>query len=220
MKSRSKWLSLIVALVILSIPFLYALSVYDNLPETIATHFDIEGKPNGFGPKSSIYLGPIILGIAGLLVFLLLQNITRIDPKKTKGTDPALFGKIGYLMVVFMSVLGLVIVYSSVQPGNFFMKYLFSLMGLMFAALGYIFPSIKPNYFVGFRIPWTLENEENWTATHQMAGKWWMYGGILQVILGILLAPEYVLISFFIIMAVMVAVPTRFSYQYFKKHSD
>ena len=50
-----------------------------------------------------------------------------------------------------------------------------------------------------------------------MAGKWWMVGGALQVITGFILPAEAAAISFFIIMALMVAVPTGFSYLKFKK---
>ena len=31
--------------------------------------------------------------------------------------------------------------------------------------------SIKPNYFVGMRLPWTLESEANWRSTHQFASR-------------------------------------------------
>lgn len=78
-------------------------------------------------------------------------------------------------------------------------------------------PSIGPNYFVGLRLPWTLESDDNWKATHNMAGKWWMIGGSLQVITGFVLPAEVAVIVFFIIMAVMIAVPTGFSYLKFKR---
>ena len=91
-------------------------------------------------------------------------------------------------------------------------------MGLLFAFMGYGMPSIKPNYFVGMRLPWTLESVDNWTATHKMAGKWWMVGGILQALLGLVLPAKFAFISFMVIMGLIVAVPAGFSYQFFKKN--
>lgn len=218
MKANSKILKVVIALLMLSIPLFYAMYVYDELPETIPTHFNIEGKPDGFGSKDSIYLAPTILGIVGFFVFLLILNVQLIDPKRYQENNTAIFNKLAFMLVVFMSGLSFIIVYSSLHPGNFFIKYLFSLIGLLFAFMGYIMPSVKPNYFVGMRLPWTLENEENWTATHKMAGKWWMFGGLLQAIAGFLFPAKYAFAIFMVIMGLMVAIPTGFSYLFFKKH--
>ena len=77
--------------------------------------------------------------------------------------------------------------------------------------------SIKPNYFAGFRMPWTLESEENWKATHMLASKIWFAGGILIAILALFIKP---FIMFFVMMGIvliMVLVPAIFSYRFFKK---
>ena len=218
MKANSKFLKVVIALMILSIPFFYAMYVYDDLPATIPTHFNLEGIPDGFGSKDSIYWGPLLLGGVGIIIFLLMLNIQLIDPKRYEKSNGAIFEKLAFLLVFFMASLAFIIVYSAVKPGNFFIKYLFSLMGLLFAFMGYMMPSIKPNYFVGMRLPWTLEDEANWTATHKMAGKWWMFGGILQAIAGLLFPAKYAFAIFMVIMGLMVAIPTGFSYLFFKKH--
>jgi uncharacterized membrane protein len=219
MRSSSKFLKYFIALLILSMPLFYAMYVYDALPETIPIHFNYEGKPDGFGSKDSIYLAPIILGAVGFFVFALIFNIQLIDPKRYQESNSSIFKKLAFMLVFFMSSLSFIIVYSSLHPGNFFIKYLFSLMGLLFAFMGYIMPSIKPNYFVGMRLPWTLENADNWTATHKMAGKWWMVGGVLQALIGFVFPAKFAFISFMVIMGLMVAVPAGFSYQFFKKHN-
>jgi uncharacterized membrane protein len=33
---------------------------YRDLPETIPIHFGFDGKPNGYGPRSAIWLGPAV----------------------------------------------------------------------------------------------------------------------------------------------------------------
>jgi uncharacterized membrane protein len=220
MKSNSKFLKYFIALLILSMPLFYAMYVYDALPETIPIHFNFEGKPDGFGSKDSIYLAPTILGAVGFFVFALILNIQLIDPKRYQESNSAIFRKLAFMLVFFMSSLSFIIVYSSLHPGNFFIKYLFSLIGLLFAFMGYIMPSVKPNYFVGMRLPWTLESAENWTATHKMAGKWWIVGGVLQALLGFVFPAKFAFISFMVIMGLMVAVPAGFSYQFFKKHNN
>jgi uncharacterized membrane protein len=215
MKSNSKFLKYFIALLILSMPLFYAMYVYDALPETIPIHFNYEGKPDGFGSKDYIYLAPIILGAVGFFVFALIFNVQLIDSKRYQESNSIIFKKLAFMLVFFMSSLSFIIVYSSLHPGNFFIKYLYSLMGLLFAFMGYIMPSIKPNYFVGMRLPWTLENADNWTATHKMAGKWWMVGGVLQALIGFVFPAKFAFISFMVIMGLMVAIPAGFSYQFF-----
>ena len=216
-KMNNKTFQFLIVILLLSIPFIYAGIVYDDLPNTIPIHFDLEGNPNGFGSKSSIFLGPLILAAAGIFTFLLISNLSSIDPKRYKEENELLFKKLAFLMVIFLSALGIIIVRSSVSPGNFMIKNLFSILGCLFISFGYFMPSIGPNYFVGLRLPWTLENPDNWKATHKMAGKWWMVGGALQVVTGFILPAEAAAIIFFVIMAIMVAVPTGFSYLKFKK---
>ena len=77
-------------------------------------------------------------------------------------------------------------------------------------------PHLKQNYFAGFKLPWTLENEDNWNATHKIAGKVWLYGGLFQCIAGIVFGSVTSFVIFFINMIIMVLVPAIYSYRMFK----
>ena len=219
MKKNSKFIHVFIAFCILSLPLIFAFLIFDKLPENIPTHFNLQGEPDQYGAKNSIFLGPIILGVVGLFTFLLITNIQLVDPKRYKNSDISIYGKLAYMLVIFLSALGFIIVQSSVNPEHTLIKKLFPLIGFLFIVLGYFMPSIKPNYFVGIRLPWTLESDENWIATHKMAAKWWIGGGILQVITGFLFPPEYAAISFFAILAFMIAIPAVFSFNKFKQNT-
>jgi uncharacterized membrane protein len=102
------------------------------------------------------------------------------------------------------------------------MNLVLAMMGLLFAYMGNVMHSIKPNYFAGFRLPWTLESEENWKATHLLGSKIWFAGGILIAILALFIKP---IVMFFIMMGivlVMVIIPTVYSYRMFarSKHNN
>ena len=43
--------------------------------------------------------------------------------------------------------------------------------GLMFLVLGNILPKVRQNNTIGIKIKWTLENEQNWNATHRFSGR-------------------------------------------------
>ena len=55
------------------------------------------------------------------------------------------------------------------------------------AVLGNYMQNLKPNYFMGIRTPWTLNNEEVWRRTHLICGKWLFYGGLMAALLMLLL---------------------------------
>ncbi|TRZ82793.1 MAG: DUF1648 domain-containing protein [Sediminibacterium sp.] len=213
---NNKKMVLLYVLVLIGIPFIYAAYLYPNLPAMIPTHFNIKGEADSFGGKDSIYLGPIIMGVASLFTYFLLANIKNFDPKRTQQIDDGLFQKFGFFTVLFLSLLCIVILYATTHQGIPIEKLLFPMMGLAFAAVGIYMPKIKQNYFAGFKLPWTLDNEDNWNATHKIAGKAWFYGGILQFLAGMAFNSVTSFVIFFIDMIVMVLVPTIYSYRMFK----
>ena len=209
--------NLLIALVLLAIPFGYAAYIYPSLPTTIPTHFNYKGEADGFGGKDSIFLGPGILGATGLFTFFLLSNIKNFDPKRYKAEDDGMFKKFAIFMVAFLSLLGLVITISAATPGINVTKLLLPLIGFSFAIIGWYMPKIHQNYFAGFKLPWTLENVDNWNATHKVAGKIWLYGGLFQALATITLPNFLGFVCFMIATVVMIAIPTVFSYRMFKK---
>jgi len=212
----NKKLVLIYVLLLIGIPFIYAAYLYPSLPEIIPTHFNIKGEADGFGGKDSIYLGPSIMGLTSLFTYFLLANIKKFDPKRAEQIDDALFQKFGFFTVLFLTTLSMVILYATTHQSISIEKLLFPMMGLAFAGMGLYMPKIKQNYFAGFKLPWTLENEDNWNATHKIAGKVWLYGGIVQFFAGMAFSSVTSFVIFFIDMIVMVLVPTIYSYRMFK----
>lgn len=209
--------NLLIAIGLLAIPFAYAAYVYPSLPHTIPTHFNINGEADGFGTKDTIFLGPGIMAVVGIFIYLLLSNIKSIDPKKFKDQDDGMFKKFALLMVGFLSILGFIITFSATNPSINITKLLLPFMGIAFSAMGWYMPKLQQNYFAGFKLPWTLENVANWKATHQMASKVWIYGGVFQTVAGIALSSKWAFICFMGATAIMVIIPIVFSYRMFKR---
>jgi uncharacterized membrane protein len=203
-------------LLLIGIPFIYAAYLYPSLPEIIPTHFNIKGEADGFGGKGSIYVGPSIMGMASLFTYLFLTYIKKIDPKRSEQMEDGLFQKFGFFTVLFLTALSMVILYATTHQGISIEKLLFPLMGLAFAGMGLYIAKLKQNYFAGFKLPWTLDNVDNWNATHKIAGKVWLYGGIIQFFAGLAFSSVASFVIFFIAMVVMVLVPTIYSYRMFK----
>jgi uncharacterized membrane protein len=219
MKKTSTLETLFVFLII-CIPILYTISVYPSLPKTIPIHFDLEGNANGFADKDSLWFIMLLMSGVSAGTYLLIRNLPKIDPKRTAGQSPELFHKIALVLVIFLCAISIMIVYASANGSVKINILMFPLLGLLFAILGNYMHSIKPNYFVGFRTPWTLENEDNWRKTHQLVGKIWVPGGLFLTISSLLLPAKPAFIVFITIVILMVVIPGIYSYLYYKKHKQ
>jgi uncharacterized membrane protein len=160
----------------------------------------------------------IIAGLSfGLTIFL--KYLPAIDPKKTAAISSSLIAKISIVMVIFFAVLQLIII--NAMNGNLFSmeKFLIPLMSIFFSLLGNLFLNIKPNYFIGIRLPWTLENEENWRKTHRLAGKLWFAGGLLSALISFFVDFQFAFIVFMVIVGILTIIPIVYSFLLFKNFS-
>ena len=217
---NNQWLNTIVILAALGMPLVYLASVYSFLPDTVPTHFNLEGKADGFSEKSTLIFTTILLDLVGLGTYYLLKFLPQIDPKKTAGQSPVFLNKIGLVLVVFMGILNMIILHSAVNTNFNGTKFILPLMGLLFVFMGNYMHTIKPNYFAGFRTPWALEDPDNWRVTHLLAGKIWVIGGLISTILSLVLPMAAGWIIFTAITIIISIVPFIFSYRYFKKHQS
>lgn len=207
------------ALILIAIPFIFTAIQYSGLPDTIPVHFGPDGKADGFGTKSSIWIHTSILSVIGLGIYLLISNLHKIDPKKSAQVSLETFKSLATLILLFLTIINLSISLSmSNQSLGFGVeKVVLPAVGCLIAVMGYFMRDIKPNYFIGLRLPWTLEDEENWTATHQVASKLWIPAGILMVVASIIFPFMTAFIITIATTLIIVIIPAVFSFRYYRK---
>ena len=211
MLRKNKW-KILISSVITVLPILYGFIVWNRLPERVATHWGADGNPDGYSGRLFAVIGLplIILGAHWLCLIM-----TSIDPKN-KEQNRKVFSLVFWLCPA-ISVVCSAAVYITALGSEFNIGGLFiALMGVMFIAIGNYFPKCKPNYTIGIKIPWTLESEENWYATHRFAGKLSVIGGI--VLLPLALLPIKFLPVIMLPVLVIAFAPMIYSYRYYKNH--
>ena len=92
------------------------------------------------------------------------------------------------------------------------------LMGIILVIIGNYLPKCRQNYTIGIKLPWTLEDEATWDYTHRMAGKWWMIGGIIVILLGFQKVIDPIMAGVGIVLVVTL-IPSIASYIYYKTHT-
>ncbi len=194
------------------LPFIYLAYIWNRLPEKVPMHWNSSGEIDDYGNKKELLI--ILLLVVGL-PYLILMVIPNIDPKqKLKNMGNKLYN-LRFILSIFMSALAIFILYS-VQKETSNPGLILAIIGLLFAFLGNYFKTLKPNYFIGIRTPWTLENEEVWKKTHLLGGKLWFVGGLLMALTFVLPEPfnQYIFLS---IAAIITIIPVVYSYLEFKK---
>ncbi|WP_286969126.1 SdpI family protein [Flavobacterium sp. UBA4854] len=164
---------------IVLIPFIYLGTVWNSLPEIVPIHWNSKGEIDGWGNKFTL-IG--MLFILPVFTYIIMSVISKIDPKKKMSLMGGKLYQLKFVLVLFMSILALFIIYSTKSQSISIPSFIFVLVGALFVILGNYFKVIQPNYFIGIKTPWTLENQEVWKKTHLFAGKLWFIAGLIIIV--------------------------------------
>ena len=200
---------LIISAIITLLPMIFGIIVWDRLPENIATSFGWNGEITGYSSKMFAVVGlPVMLTFVNLICII----ATSADPRRKNINNKVFSVVIGIVPVcsllcgacIYANALGYKISVESIMP---------VFVGILFFVLGFILPKCKQNYTIGIKLPWTLHDEENWDKTHKLAGKLWIYGGIIMVVSGLF----NLTFLFMAIIFALVIIPTVYSYLLYRK---
>jgi len=210
----NKFFKELILWIIIIIPFVYLAMVWKNLPARVPTHFDLAGNPNDWSDKTSL---PAMIGAMGIGSYLLMLFIPYFDPKKKIAQMGEKYYSLRLIMTLFMSAISFYLLYVS-NKGEINPNLLIAMIGAFYVVLGNYLQSVKPNYFIGIRTPWTLENEETWRKTHRLGGKLMLIGGLLTMIIAFVVKNNtFLAISFGTVTAIASLVPILFSFIEFRK---
>ncbi len=201
--------------VIILLPILFGVIVWDKLPSEIPIHWNFAGEIDNYASKGFAVFG--IPPLMALVHWLCVLGMS-LDPKnKNQSKKPM---DIIIWSIPLVSLLLGFIVYSQALGYSMNVEAVaFVFVGALLLFIGNYLPKCKQNYTLGIKVVWTLESEENWNATHRFGGRLWMIGGILIVGCAFLPAP-WKLILFLSIVFPMVIAPMVYSYLYYKRHSN
>jgi uncharacterized membrane protein len=201
---------------LLAAPVVYLLVVRDRLPAEIPSHWNLRGEVDGYSPAW-------VLPLVHLGIYLLMLVLPKVDPRK-KNYDifSSSYYKIRLGITTFLSLI--VVLSIAVGTGTELPVTRLILISvlLLFAFIGNYLGTVRPNWFLGIRTPWTLDNEEVWRKTHLLASRFWFWGGWLGIVLTFLFPIHQ--LPFLIIGLLLILSLTPIVYSYFlhqqvsKKH--
>ena len=215
MKKKNRTIGELPILIVVILPLLLAIFVKDQMSGSANL---IPGSDNRIPAWSFFW----ILSGLHIFIYLLLMLVQEIDPfKKNYQAFKTSFYRIRFMVSLFMTTLvGLYIASNTGIAINTGMIIRISAYVLM-AIIGNYVHSIKPNWFIGFRTPWTMDNETVWRRTHIVGSKI-MVGFSIT---GLVTAPfpqkeKTGLIIFLTIVAIIILVPVIYSYRLYRQQGS
>lgn len=199
------------------LPLIYLAIIWKSLPLRVPIHFDFEGNINKYGSKMDVLILTFAMMFLALLIYLLFSYIHIISPKIASADNSSRMQKIALTVIAFFMIIQFWLLYTIQQGHVTLIKFVLIAVSILFAIIGNYMPNLRPNYVAGFRLPWTLQNADNWKKTHDVAGRLWFSGGLLTALLCLLLPLKPAIIVMVIIFIVLLSYPAIFSYNLYNK---
>jgi uncharacterized membrane protein len=173
--------TLIITLLLIAAAALFSITVYNQLPAQMASHWGMNDEANG---TISRFWGAFLMPIMSLAMLGLLLLIPAIDPLKANIAQfRPVFNLFILLLTAFLTYLhGLTMAWNLGYTGFKMSMALLPAMGLLYIFIGYMIGKAKRNFFIGIRTPWTLSSDTVWDKTHALGGKLFIASGLFAFI--------------------------------------
>lgn len=201
--------TLIITSVVILLPMLAGIILWNQLPQQIPTHWNPAGEVDGWSSKAFA-----VFGLSAILLAAqwLCTLGTAADPKKENHPEKVV--QLALWIIPVISVLLYTITYAVALGQEVRVEVILPVfIGVVLAIIGNYLPKCKQNYTIGIKIPWTLNSEENWNKTHRFAGWLWTVGGLVVALTGFF-GGFWI---FFGIVLLMVLAPFIYSYLLHRK---
>src|SRR5690242_1467945 len=206
-KKRFLWC----AIPMLGLTLAATLLVWRHLPDTVPTHWNALGEIDRHGPRGWVFTQPLLLA----MVTLLWTVLPGVSPDRFRvGSFSATWWYCGIVVAALLAYIQMVLLWG-VSTGTMPMaRALLGGIGAGIVLLGNVIGKVKRNFWLGVRTPWTLASDRVWYATHRLAGKTMVAGGLVALGAAILGLPFHLGIGAIVVGAL---VPAVYSLIYYKR---
>ncbi|WP_455714175.1 SdpI family protein [Anaerosporobacter sp.] len=206
---KSMKITLILTTIICLLPILMGVFYYKELPNQLAIHFNDAGKADNYMNKPLVIFGlPIFLAVLNL--FTQFRLVT--DPQKAN--YPKVLLNLFRWLVPVISVGCMTYIIFFALGKDFHIGNIGSIvLGILLIFIGNYLPKCHFNYTMGIKLPWTLNNEDNWNKTHRLAGFIYVVGGVI-ILLSVFWPTVYITLG---VIATIVFIPMMYSFVLYRR---
>lgn len=191
------------------------------LPDTVPVHFDINGLADRWGSKFELLILPAVL-IACAFLMEPLKNVyinkaKNANDEKEKAehlTNAKVLNITSVITMFLFAIMNFIILYNtyiivypdSSLPQLDIMRVVGVIMGIVIVLLGNYMPKTRLNSNIGFRLPWTMYNDNTWNKSNRFASYVFIVVGAILAISSLLFESGALIgmIAFFIAIAIVI----------------
>jgi uncharacterized membrane protein len=151
--------------------------VYARLPETIATHFAMNGEPNGFMGRLGASLS---LPLLTACLWIFARVLPRVAEKNRKPGTERVSASLGAALVFFTMIVHAGLLMHAIDESFPLLRMVLLGASALFVVKGLLLPRASRNAWLGFRNAWTLTSDEVWARTHRFGGQLFVAAGIVS----------------------------------------
>ena len=192
------------------------------LPDTVPVHFDINGMADRWGSKFELLILPVVL-IACAFSMEPLKNSyinksKNANDEKEKAehlTNAKVLNITSVVTMFLFSIMNLITLYNTYimvypdtdLPQFDIMRAVGAVMGIVIVVLGNYMPKTRLNSNIGFRLPWTMYNDNTWNKSNRFASYVFMIVGAILAISSLLFESGAIvgMVTFLIGMVIVIA---------------
>ncbi len=157
------------------VPMLFGLCCYQDLPEMVATHFDINNNPNGFMSRDMFVFGiPVIMMLIQAFVCIMLDLKSKNADKKNK----SLFMYKLFIPLISVLMYVMIILYA-MTFGIDISKVAMLILGVLFIVIGIDLPNTTDDSHINFP---RINDEKVYMKTKKVFGIIFIIDGVITLI--------------------------------------
>lgn len=171
------------------------------LPDTVPVHFDINGMADRLGSKFELLILPVVLIACAFLLDPLknsyinkAKNTTNEKDKAEHLTNAKVLNITSVVTMFLFSIMNLITLYNTYiivypdtdLPQFDIMRAVGAVMGIVIVVLGNYMPKTRLNSNIGFRLPWTMYNDNTWNKSNRFASYIFIVVGVIMTISSLL----------------------------------
>lgn len=170
--------------VVALMPLVATLVLLPSMADQVPAHYGINGMVDRYDSKYTMLVFPFII-----IAVVLLRDVMprwRVRDDDMQAANAQVVDKMILPIVVVLGALNIMTLWLAYyQVENIYTTSVnvpqLIMLGLsaLFVVIGNLMPKTKPNHFVGFRVPWTINHPEVWYKTHR-------FGGVVMTVWGVI----------------------------------
>lgn len=197
-------------------PLIVTVVVLPQMADMVPAHYGIDGLVDHYDSKYTMLLFPCIIIVVIAVRDLSPRMLGRDDAQQAnlRVVDNLLLP----VVIVLVAINLLTVWLATAQVQNIYTtpvpvpQLILAGISLLFVVIGNVLPKTKPNWYVGIRVPWTVNHPAVWYKTHRFGGVMMTVWGVLSLVVTLVVSPTHAAVVFVVGTILMVTSMLIYAY--------